>query len=119
MLLVVLQASLKAKRAANQKSLQPESRVASLKHILRLHRYMDMYASSGLQMFQNSDKLESLNLRIGCETGRWPDPMPRVPSDLVVACLCVATDEEQYQVTAGEFITANKPGGLGCTGVRF
>ena len=34
-------------------------------------------------------------------------------------CLCVATDEEQYQITAGEFITANKPGGLGCTGVRF
>ena len=116
---MVLQASLKAKRAANQKSLKPEARVASLKHILRLHRYMDMYASSGLQMFQNSDKLESLNLRIGCETGRWPDPMPRIPADMVVACLCVATDEEQYQITAGEFITASKPEGLGCTGVRF
>ena len=34
-------------------------------------------------------------------------------------CLCVATDEEQYQITAGEFITANKPVGFGCTGVRF
>ena len=27
-------------------------------------------------------------------------------------CLCVATDEEQYQITAGEFITANKPVGF-------
>ena len=115
----MFQASLQAKRAANQKLLKPEPRVASLKHILRLHRMMEMYASSGLQMFQNSDKLASLNLRIGCETGKWPDPMPTIPADLVVACLCVATDEEQYQITAGEFITANKPGGLGCTGVRF
>ena len=115
----MFQASLQAKRAANQKLLKPEARVASLKHILRLHRYMEMYASSGLQMFQNSDKLASLNLRIGCETGKWPDPMPTIPADLVVACLCVATDEEQYQITAGEFITASKPVGLGCTGVRF
>ena len=45
--------------------------------------------------------------------------MPEIPADLVVACLCVATDEEQYQITAGEFTTANKPAGLGCTGVRF
>ena len=57
-------------------------------------------------MFQHSDKLESVNLRIGCEAGRWPDPLPRIPADLVVACLCVATDEEQYQITAGDFITA-------------
>ena len=34
-------------------------------------------------------------------------------------CLCVATDQEQHQITAGEFITANKPVGFGCTGVRF
>ena len=92
--------------------LKPEPRVASLKHILRLHKLMDMYASSGLQMLQNIDKLASLNLRIGCETGKWPDPMPTIPADLVVACLCVATDEEHYQITAGEFITANKPVGL-------
>ena len=115
----MLQASLKAKRAANQKLIKPEPRAASLKHILRLHRYMDMYASSGLQMLQSSDMLERLNLRTGCETGRWPDPMPMIPADLVVACLCVATDEEQYQITAGEFITASNPAGLGCTGVRF
>ena len=115
----MFQASLQAKRAANQKWLKPEPRVASLKHILRLHKLMDMYAPSGLQMFQNIDKLASLNLRTGCETGKWPDPMPTIPADLVVACLCVATDEEQYQITAGEFITASKPVGLGCTGVRF
>ena len=115
----MFQASLQAKRAANQKLLKPEPRGASLNHILRLHRYMEMYASSGLQMFQNSDKLASLNLRTGCQTGKWPDPMPMIPTDLVVACLCVATDEEQYQITAGEFITANKPVGFGCTGVRF
>ena len=97
----MFQASLQAKRAANQKLLKPEPRGASLKHILRLHKLMDMYASSGLQMFQNIDKLASLNLRIGCQTGKWPDPMPMIPTDLVVACLCVATDEEQYQITAG------------------
>ena len=45
--------------------------------------------------------------------------MPRTPAHQVVACLCVATDEEQYQITVGEFSTASKPAGLRCTGVRF
>ena len=70
-------------------------------------------------MFPNNDKFESLIMRIGCETGRWPDPLPKIPADLVVACLCAATNAEQYQVRAGEFITASKPAGLGCTGVYF
>ncbi len=45
--------------------------------------------------------------------------MPMIPADLVAACLCVPAEEEQYQITGCEFITANKPAGLGCTGVRF
>ena len=101
------------------KRCKPEPRGASLKHILRLHRYMDIYADAGFQMFQNIDKLEILDLLTGCRTGRWPAAMPEIPADLVVECLCVSTDEEQSQITGGEFITANKPAGLGCTGVRF
>ncbi|MDA8584178.1 hypothetical protein N9L68_08075 [bacterium] len=58
-------------------------------------------------------------MRIGCETGKWHNPMPNIPAHLVVAWLCVATDEEQYQITAGEFIAASRPVGLGCTCVRF
>ena len=38
LLLLMFQASLAANRAANQKLFTPQSRVACLKHILRLHR---------------------------------------------------------------------------------
>ena len=45
--------------------------------------------------------------------------MPAVPSDLVVECLTVCTDQEQTQVTGGEFIFAPALAGLGCTGARL
>jgi len=78
-----------------------------------------MYADVGLELFQNASKLEKLNLLDGCRTGRFPDPMPALPADLAVECLTVCTDQEQTQVTGGEFIFAPAPVGLGCTGARI
>ena len=112
-LLLLIQAGLQKKREEHMKRCKPEPRGASLKHILRLHRYMDIYADAGLQMFQNIDKLEILDLLTGCRTGSWPAAMPEIPADLVVECLCVSTDEEQSHITGGEFLTANKPAGFG------
>ena len=68
---------------------------------------------------QNVSRLKSLILFNGCLSGNFPDPMPAVPSDLVVECLSVCTDQEQTQVTGGEFIFAPAPAGLGCAGARL
>ena len=78
-----------------------------------------MYADVGLELFQNTSKLEKLNLLDGCRTGRFPDPVPALPEDLVVECFTVCTDQEQTQITGGEFIfAADSQGGFGCTGAR-
>ena len=55
----------------------------------------------------------------GCLSGKFPEPMPAIPSDLVVECPTVCTDLEQTQVTGGEFIFTPEPFGLGCTGARL
>ena len=104
------------KRKKNSALFKPMPRQASRQHVLRVDRYIEMYADVGLDLFQNGSRLKSLNLFDGCLTGNFPDPVPAVPSDLVVECLTVCTDQEQTQVTGGELIFAPAPAGLGCTG---
>ena len=111
--------TLTQKRKKNSALFKPLPRQASHQHVLRVDRYIEMYADVGLELFQNVSRLKSLNLFDGCLTGNFPDPMPAVPSDLVVECLTVCTDQEQTQVTGGEFIFAPAPAGLGCTGARL
>ena len=69
-------------------------------------------------MFQNMDKLKALKLDIGSRTGNLPNPMLDIPADVVVECLVFCTDQEQSQITGGEFILTCGSG-LGCTGVRL
>ena len=69
-------------------------------------------------MFQNMDKLKAMNLATGCKTGKLPNPMTVIPDDVVVECLVFCTDQEQTQITGGEFILT-QGSGLGCTGVRL
>ena len=72
-----------------------------------------MYADVGLELFLNTSQLEKLNLLDGCQTGRFPDPVPALPEDLVAQCLTVCTDQEQTQITGGELISAARSqGGL-------
>ena len=78
-----------------------------------------MFADVGLELFKNVHRLKEMNLFNGCLSGKFPEPMPAIPSDLVVECLTVCTDQEQTQVTGGEFIFTPEPFGLGCTGARL
>jgi len=112
--------SVAQKRKKNALLFQTVPRQASQQHVLRVDRYIEMYADVGLELFQNTSQLEKLNLLDGCRTGRFPDPVPALPDDLVVQCLTVCTDQEQTQITGGEFIfAATSQGGLGCTGARI
>ena len=52
-------------------------------------------------------------------TGKFPEPMPTIPEDYIVESISVCTDQEQTQITGGEFIFKPEPEGLGCTGVRL
>ena len=113
------QASLKRKREENQKLVRTVPRKASLKHVLRVNHYVSMLNTDGLRMFRNIDKLKDWGLHEGCQTGKFPEPMPRIPAHWVPASLSVCTDQEQTQVTGGEFIFGEKPDGLGCTGARL
>ena len=74
-----------------------------------------MYCDRGLEMFQNMDKLKALKLDVGSRTGKLPNPMFDIPGDVVVECLVFCTDQEQSQITGGEFILTCGSG-LGCTG---
>ena len=113
------QASLKRKREENQKLVRTVPRKASLKHVLRVNHFVSMLNTDGLRMFRNIDKLKDWGLHEGCLTGKFPAPMPRIPVDWVPASLSVCTDQEQTQITGGEFIFGEKPDGLGCTGARL
>jgi hypothetical protein len=75
--------------------------------------------SQGLEMFQNVGKLEALGLLEGCQTGKFPDRLPEITCGDEPEVLTFATDQEQTQVTGGEFVLTCEPEGLGCTGVRF
>ena len=108
------------KRKKNARLFQALPRQATHQHVLRIDRYIEMYADIGLELFHNTSRLEKLNLLGGCSTGRFPDPIPALPDDLVVECLTVCTDQEQYQITGGDFMfAATSQGGLGCTGARI
>ena len=107
------------KRKINAKLFKPLPRQASHQHVLRVDRYIEMFADVGLELFQNVHRLKEMNLFNGCLSGEFPEPMPAIPSDLVVECLTVCTDQEQTQVTGGEFIFTPEPFGLGCTGARL
>ena len=63
-------------------------------------------------------KLPGMGLSLGCQTGKFPDEFPPISQD-VVSSVTVCTDQEQSQITGGEFIFAPEPQGLGCTGCRF
>ena len=68
-------------------------------------------------MFRNVHELSASGLKLGCETGKFPEPMPEMP-ETKVKSLAICTDEEQSQITGGEYIFGVKPA-LECTGVRL
>lgn len=115
-----LQGSLIKKRKANKALVHTIPRRASQQHVLRVNRYLGMLNKGrGLRQFQNVAKLQELNLADGCKTGKFPDPMPPIPEDYIVGSVSMCSDQEQTQITGGEFILKPEPAGLGCTGVRF
>jgi hypothetical protein len=107
------------KRAANKQHVKYVPRKASKQFVVRVNRYIQMLNPKGLRLFQNVHKLRELNLKVGCETGTFPEPLPAIPSELVVESFTCCNDQEQLQITGGEFIFGDKPVGLGCTGARF
>ena len=114
-----MQASLREKRKTNQKFVKYVPRKASRKFVVRVNRFVQMINPRGLRLFQNVHKLTELNLKKGCETGKFPEPLPTIPPELVVESFACASDQEQTQITGGEFIFGDKPACLGCTGARF
>ena len=79
-----------------------------------------MNGGRGLRQFQNVHKLEEWGLKVGCQTGKFPEPMPQIPADFELDSVAVCTDQLQEQITGGEFIVKPEAiGGLDCTGVRF
>jgi hypothetical protein len=114
------QVSLQKKRKANKALVHKVVRRASQQYVLRVNRLVSMMNSGrGLRQFQNVAKLREWNLADGCQTGKFPDPMPQIPEDFEVDSVAMATDQEQTQITGGEFILKPEPEGLGCTGARF
>ena len=114
-----MQASLREKRKTNQKFVKYVPRKASRKFVARVNRFVEMLNPRGLRLFQNVHKLTELNLKKGCETGKFPEPLPTIPPEIVVESFACASDQEQTQITGGEFIFGDKPACLGCTGARF
>ena len=114
------QGNVKEKRDKFKKLAAAEtSRQASKKHVLRVDKICEVVCGEGLEKFQNLQQLAELGLLEGARTGKFADPLPRLPEGLVVKSLSICTDQEQTQITGGEFIFAAAPKGLGCTGVRF
>ena len=101
--------TLAQKRKRNAKLFKPLPRQASHQHVLRVDRYIEMFADVGLELFQNVHRLKEMNLFNGCLSGKFPEPMPAIPSDLVVECLTVCTDQEQTQVTGGSSYSRQSP----------
>ena len=95
-----------------------EARKESKKHVAKINRFVSMLHPLGLRRFRNVELLRAMNLKVGCETGTFPTPMPPIPDDLELHSFSVCTDQEQSQITGGEFIFGDKPA-LACTGVRF
>ena len=93
-------------------------RAANHKHVARLHRYVEMYCDRGLDMFQNVHTLRDLNLLEGCKTGKFRTLLPNTRDDIDVECIAFCTDQEQCQLTGGEFVLT-PDAGLGRTGVRL
>ena len=115
-----LQVSVQKKRKANSKLVHKVVRRQSQQHVLRVNRYLGMMNNGrGLRQFQNVAKLREWNLADGCQTGKFPEPMPRIPEDYVVDSVAVCTDQEQTQITGGDFVFKPEPDGLGCTGARL
>ena len=61
-------------------------------------------------MFQNVGKISEIGLSLGCQTGKFLDELPPISQD-VVSSMTVCTDQEQSQITGGEFIFAPEPQG--------
>lgn len=115
-----LQGSLPKKRKTNSKLVHRVERRASQQHVLRVNRYLGMMNSEqGLRAFQNVGTLRDWNLDIGCLTGKFPEPMPHMEKGYCVHSVALCTDQEQSQITGGEFIFRPEPEGLGCTGARL
>ena len=87
------QVSVAAKRKKNAALFKASPRQATHQHVLRVDRYIEMYNEVGLELFRNASQLEKLGLLDGCRTGRFPDPVPALPEDLVVECLTLCSDQ--------------------------
>ena len=112
-------ASLHVKRKENNKLFEAKPRGASHKFILRVDRFVEMYKGHGLERYDNLATLAAISLLKGCETGKFPEPLPAIPAGVDFESFSFATDQEQSQITGGEFILTPKPQGLGLTGARF
>ena len=99
----------------NAKLLKKQPRLASKSFVLRVDRFIEMYADKGLEQFQNLSDLEKLGLLKAARTGEGlPDPTdPPLPDDLKIPSLAICSDQEQVQITGAEFIFAPEPQGLG------
>lgn len=113
--------SVKQKRDANKKLMTKSPRAASRKHVLRLDRYVHLYhKNGGLEQFQNRDKLTAFDLLQGALTGKFPvGDKPEIPDSLRIECFVQCTDQEQSQITGGEFMLSPPEEGLDVCGVRF
>ena len=117
---LLAQATLPQKRKKNRELLPNVERRASKQHVLRVNRYLGMLNSGlGLRQFQNIAKLHKWNLAVGCQTGKFPVPMPHMDKDYEPDSMSICSDQEQTQITGGEFMFKPEPAGLGCTGARL
>ncbi len=117
---LLAQATLPQKRKKNRELLPNVERRASKQHVLRVNRYLGMLNyGRGLRQFQNIGKLHEWNLAVGCQTGKFPVPMPRMDKEYEPDSMSICSDQEQTQITGGEFIFKPEPAGLGCTGARL
>ena len=109
------------KRRQNAKLLRKQPRMASKRFVLRVDRFIELYADIGLEQFQNLSALEKLGLLKAARTGEGlPGPLAApLPDDLKIRSLAICSDQEQVQITGAEFIFAPEPQGLACTGVRL
>eukprot|EP00959_Pyramimonas_sp_CCMP1952_P366058 7666700-Pyramimonas_sp.AAC.1 len=73
------QGTLAQKRAANKVIAKNPPREASQKFVLRVDRFVEIFADEGLERFQNLEKLDGLGLLQGARTGKFPDPLPPLP----------------------------------------
>ena len=93
------QGSLPEKRRKVQKLVQKQARGPSQKFVLRVDRFLEIYADKGLDMFQNESQLEGAGWLVAARTGKEiPEAAESLGLLATVASLTLCTDQEQLQM---------------------